>query len=300
MSLTVPDVVGLDVSFAERGAGLARSRGWAHEPRRWRFLLEFVTGWGMVAAGGRQEGTAQELLATCLLTRCTSEVSTIGFMLVAKPVEGRGLGTTLLRRALDRAGDGTVALAATRAGRPLYEKHGFRPIGELRMHRGLFGGRTDAPGHRRSAGQTRPMSESDLAAVIALDAEASGGDRTVLLGTFLRRFAVATRVLVDVDGRVKAFGAAWPSDGRVIVGPLLARDGASAVAVLDALASDVPGPARIDVRHLTGTSGHPEVVTWLLDNGFEQYSRTAVMVRGKGDLPGLSGLTISPIMQSTT
>ena len=50
---------------------------------------------------------------------------------------GRGLGSALLRRALREArgrGCETASLIATAAGRPVYERIGFRALGELHMY----------------------------------------------------------------------------------------------------------------------------------------------------------------------
>ena len=48
-------------------------------------------------------------------------------MIVRPEAQRRGVGTAILERLLERAAGRTiVALVATEAGRPLYERHGFR------------------------------------------------------------------------------------------------------------------------------------------------------------------------------
>jgi GNAT superfamily N-acetyltransferase len=48
-------------------------------------------------------------------------------MIVVPEAQRRGVGTAILARLLERAAERTiVALVATEAGRPLYERHGFR------------------------------------------------------------------------------------------------------------------------------------------------------------------------------
>jgi hypothetical protein len=72
------------------------------------------------------------------------------------------------------------------------------------------------------------------------------------------------------SGAVRGFGAAWPSEGRTIVGPLVAADASAAVTVLDALASaGRGGPARVDVH-----AGRPEMSARLAAHGFESFGRT--------------------------
>lgn len=281
----------LDDGDAEAGAALARSRGWAYEPARWRFGLEVGRGWGAVDPAGRLVGTVQ-------LTECTAGVAAVGSMLVAEPLERQGLGRALLERALDAAGDRVVTLAATRPGRPLYERLGFRPLGELLMCPGRAGGagREEGGAGREDSPSPRRAGPVDLPALAALDATAHGGDRTRLL-TALLRFATSVRVLDDAAaGGAAAYGAVWPSEGRHIVGPLVAVDAEAAVAVLDALLGDVSGSVRVDVH-----AGRSAVVAALAARGAVPVASTTVMVRRPHErLPGLGDLVHAPIMQSLT
>jgi hypothetical protein len=221
----------------------------------------------------------------------------IGSMLVAAPWEGRGLGRTLLGRALaaDVLAGRLPTLYATGPGRPLYERVGFRPVRELVMHRGVL---RPSAGSGRAA-RTRPATGADLLEIVALDARAHGGDRTPLLAE-LMRFAAAVRVVDDEigdgsAGELRAFGAAWPGEDQVVVGPLIAVDDDAAAAVLDGLAVDVPGPARIDVH-----AGRPALDTWLAERRFASFGRTVAMVLGPRHVPGRPGLVHAPIMQSLT
>ena len=272
-------------------ADLAASRGWPREERKWRFLLGVARGYGALDAGGR-------LVGSVLLTRCTPRVAAIGSLLVAEPLQGRGLGRALMGRALGAAGDLQVTLASTRQGRPLYDRLGFREVGRLDMYRGSFGtpARSGQPAH---VPVSRPVTSADLPRIAAFDAQVHGGDRTRLLAAALG-FVRAARVLEDGD-RVLAVGAVWDNQGFARVGPLIAVDDAAALALLRDLAAEHPGPGRVDLRGDL-RNGRSEIPGWLAGQGFERFAHTTVMVRGDddGDLPGRPDLLWSPLMQALT
>jgi GNAT superfamily N-acetyltransferase len=287
------EIRALGEADVEAAAALALSRGWAYDLGRWRFVLEVGRGWGAFAPDGALVGTVQS-------TSCTAEVVAIGSMVVAAPLERRGIGRALLERVVDEATDQVVTLAATRSGRPLYERLGFEAIGELVMYPGQgtkrSSGVVPAAGHPAGRPAGRPAGPDDLPAIVALDRVAHGGDRSRLLAALLR-FATAARVLPEATaGGVRAFAAAWPSQGLHVVGPVVAADDDAAVVVVEALLSELSGPVRIDVH-----SGRSALRTWLEGRGFTPGGRTTVMVRRPHrGLPGRAGFVYAPIMQPLT
>src|SRR2546421_496160 len=75
--------------------------------------------------------------------------------------------------------EGSVLLHSTLEGRALYERNGFVPAGEVRQVQGLVG---SSPLIELPRGvRLRPAGASDLAALIALDAEGSGLERERLI-----------------------------------------------------------------------------------------------------------------------
>ena len=58
-------------------------------------------------------------------------------MIVAPACQGLGIGRRLMTTLLDGLDGCNVLLYATAAGRPLYERLGFVPSGELRQHQGI-------------------------------------------------------------------------------------------------------------------------------------------------------------------
>lgn len=151
----------------------------------------------------------------------------IGMLLVDPGFRGRGIGSTLLARAigyLRGCGVETVKLDATPMGRAVYLKHGFRdeyglerwagrPIADWGLPIGNCGSSTRTMDH--AAQPTRsPQSKirnEDLPAVVAYDAAAFGADRRSI---------------------VQAWFQSWPEralavwEGSRLAGYALARRGA--------------------------------------------------------------------------
>jgi GNAT superfamily N-acetyltransferase len=142
-----------------------------------------------------------------------------------------GLGARLTQASIDWLrvrSVGTTQLLATDAGRPVYERLGFA-AGE---RYGSFAWPATGPDR---ATATAPMRSSQLSAVLALDREATGEDRSAFITSLAASGWVATR-----DGQVTGFHLACPWGG----GPTIARDAASGLALLRLAATVTTRPSR--------------------------------------------------------
>ncbi|MEV0974788.1 GNAT family N-acetyltransferase [Microtetraspora glauca] len=263
----------LDVGDLPACLRLGEDREWSPEERKWRLLFEVGDVYGIDDPDGG-------LAATVVATRFGRKVTAIGMMLVAKRHERRGLGGGLLRYALDRSGTSSAWLTATAYGRPMYERLGFRPVGECATYTG------QAVGLRR--GSSRPAAPSDLPAILALDAEVFGAPRVELL-TRLRSFWEQFRV-VDGPGGLAGFGGAWRNVSDTVLGPVIAQDADIALELLSDLASDVEGPVRVDID-----TGRPELVAWAMEHGLTHGFSTTIMEYGE-ELPGDRARLFTPVM----
>lgn len=112
-----------DVPFAME---LKTKANWNQLESDWEFLIKADKGGNFVAEyNGRKAGTATTIIYQ-------DKFSWIGMVLVDPALRGMGIGTTLLKAAIDFAQDkGTVRLDATPQGKKLYETLGFKTEREL-------------------------------------------------------------------------------------------------------------------------------------------------------------------------
>lgn len=249
-------------------ADLSENRGWPREEHKWGFLLTAGTGYGIDDPAGTG------LLAGCVVTSYGPGLAAIGMVLVAERYARQGVGRRLMRHVLAEAGDTALTLHATPNGQPLYEELGFAETSRAEMVRGRFTFTAPAP-----AVPVRPATADDLQAILRLDREVFGLDRTHVL-TRLPSFADHLRVAEEA-GEVTGFAAAWPNMDTHVVGPLVARDTGTAQALIASLAATTDRPLRtdIDVRHTT-------LLRWLKENGIDSVASNSVMIRSLPDLPG--------------
>ncbi|MEV0038088.1 GNAT family N-acetyltransferase [Streptomyces sp. NPDC050804] len=258
-------------------ADLAEDRGWAREEHRWGLLLAAGTGYGIDDPEGKG------LAAVCVITSYDPSgagrgLAAIGMMLVAGRHTRQGLGRRLMTHVLGEAADTPLMLHATEYGRPLYQQLGFTDIGATETVVGRFRSPETAPSVK-----TRPAAAGDLPAIVRLDTEVFGADRTHVIAR-LPAFADRLRVAEDSSGLI-GYAAAWPTPEAHVIGPLVAADTVTAKSLICSLVSsltaapDRPVRTMIDVRH-------EELLAWVKEHGLEQAARTTTMVHGIPDLPG--------------
>ncbi|MCZ4507042.1 GNAT family N-acetyltransferase [Streptomyces sp. ActVer] len=252
-------------------ADLSENRGWPREEHKWGLLLTAGTGYGIDDPDGG-------LVTACVVTSYGPQdrpaLAAIGMVLVAERHARQGIGRRLMRHVVGDLGTTPMTLHATPYGRPLYEELGFKTTGRAEMVRGHF-----VPGGPEPEVATRAATAEDLTAILRLDEEVFGTDRTHMI-TRLPAFADQLRV-AEEDGRVIGYAAAWPNLDNHVVGPLIARDTETAKALIASLAAHVDGPLRtdIDVRH-------EELLAWVKERGLAPTGFNAVMTYGIAELPG--------------
>lgn len=252
-------------------ADLSEDRGWPREEHKWGLLLSAGTGYGIDDPDGG-------LVSACVVTEYgppdRPALSAIGMVLVAARHARQGIGRRLMRHVVSLMDTTPLTLHATPNGRPLYEELGFKTLGRAEMVRGRF-----APVGPASNIVTRAATAEDIAAILRLDEEVFGSDRTHVV-TRLPAFADQLRVAED-NGGIIGYAAAWPNMDTQVIGPLIARDTDTAKALLASLAARTDRPLRtdIDVRH-------EELLAWVKARGLKPVAFNAVMAHGIAELPG--------------
>ncbi|MCI3931754.1 GNAT family N-acetyltransferase [Streptomyces sp. AN091965] len=256
-------------------ADLSEDRGWPREEHKWGLLLSAGTGYGIDDPDG------PGLIAACVVTQYgpyeNPGLAAIGMVLVAERHARKGIGRHLMRSVVEDAGTTPLTLHATPSGRPLYEELGFKTTGRAEMVRGRFS--VDGSDAQVPDIATRAATAEDLPALVRLDTEVFGLDRTPII-TRLPAFTDQLRV-AEAAGEIIGYAGAWPNMETHVVGPLVARDTDTAKALIASLGARTDRPLRtdIDVRH-------EELLAWVKAHGLESIAFNSVMTYGIPELPG--------------
>jgi ribosomal protein S18 acetylase RimI-like enzyme len=254
------------------GVRLNTLAGWNQTEADWsRFLVASPHGCFVMEDGAKVVGTVATL-------PFENRFAWISMVLVDPVYRNRGIGTELLRRAiehLDDAGIPTLKLDATPLGKPLYEKLGF--VSEYEIERWNL--------HRTveewPAASAEIVPAEMLAEILEYDRQIFGADRSNLLRSLAEwspdlTLAVAqgTRLQGYVFGRRGLFAdhlGPWMTKDRdtvkIILTDFLRRSSRDTV-IVDALQSN----------KLAGET--------LRDNGFTIARRLTRMYRGPNAFPG--------------
>jgi GNAT superfamily N-acetyltransferase len=196
----------------------------------------------------------------------------VGLVATHPAAQGRGLATRLSQHLLDWAtshGCSTVALDASDAGRPVYERLGFRALGptvELVRDAGR-------PPHARAGAKL--FEAGDLDEILELDRASFGGDRGSLLRALTNEYPDSSFVTRDARGRLTGYLVAR---GRLI-GPGCACDMASAKRLAHSTRDDTH-EQRLLVPLESG------FLDALLELGFVERRRLTHMRLGDLEIPG--------------
>jgi GNAT superfamily N-acetyltransferase len=266
-------------------SNLARDRDWPPDEHRWRLLLTAGTGYGI------DDPKGAGLAAACFVTRHgapdTSGLSVVGMMLVARQYARQGLGRRVLQHAMRETEGTPLSLYATRFGEPLYTQLGFVGVGQTVTVRGRF-----RMTRQDTAVTVDTATADDLPALLRLDAEVFGVDRTLMI---TRLPAFADHLLIAREGSdLIGYAATWPSTETDVIGPLIARDTATAQALITALAGTTRRPLRTDID-----ARHEKLLSWLKEHGLDPGVTCTAMVHGIPDLPGDPERRFAPLSLAT-
>jgi GNAT superfamily N-acetyltransferase len=221
--------------------------GWNQTEADWRRFMAITPDACFVA---EQDGVPVATTVACVF----GDVAWLAMVLVDEVVRGRGIGTAIVRHAieyLDHLPVRTIRLDATPLGKPVYEKLGFIEDYPIARYGGVvMNSPRESPD---SAVSVRVASADDYAELCRFDQQAAGTDRRDFL---LRLFAEwPDDVLVAENrGAITGYAAARHGSNAVQIGPCLAI-GDVAAALLAAAARRHEG-ARvvIDVPVLNGAA----------------------------------------------
>lgn len=242
---------------------LSQQMSWPHRLEDCAQLFALGAGSVAVDAAGLTVGVG--------LRWSFSDVGTIGLVLVAPDQQGRGIGRALMTALIDDSGSRALMLNATAEGLELYKKLGFISTGFVRQHQARFDEALVLP--PVPAVTVRRAMPADHAALCALDAAAFGADRSALIGRLL---ANGEAWLVEQAGQPAGFAVLRPFGRGSIIGPIVASDEDSAIALAAAAAKAAPiGVLRVDID-----ASAERLAAWLTTAGLPAIDTVTIMLRG--------------------
>lgn len=246
---------------------LSQAVRWPHRLDDWRLVHRL--GSGFVA---ERDGA---VIGTALCWCHGNDFASLGMIIVSPDAQGKGIGRELMERILDEIGERNTLLLATPSGQPLYERLGFRAIGEVHQHQGtVVQPEVVAP----PAGERiRPLGMNDHARLIELATGAAGMPRATILNELLQ---VAEGVVIDSYGELTGFALMRRFGHGYAIGSVVAPDQQRAKAMISYwVGARVDSFVRIDV-HDSG-----QLSPWLNELGLVQVDTVVAMVRGEQPQP---------------
>lgn len=179
-------------------------------------------------------------VASISVVRYGERFGFLGLYIVRPDRRGRGLGHALWRAGMAHLGDRVVGLDGVVAQQANYARSGF-----VAAHRSVrYAG---APAIVAAHDPTvRPADAALLPALVAFDRAHFPATRAAFLRGWLLGAGHVARVRV-VDGAVVGYGVRRPCRAGSKIGPLFARDPATAEALALALIEGAGGPVALDV-----------------------------------------------------
>lgn len=261
----VPEERPLQARDIEGCLRLVAEAGWNQTENDWLTILEIGEARGLF----RQD----QLIATAAIVR-HGPIGWICMVLVKTTEQRQGLATHLLNWAVQRLDEIglTPGLDATPAGRKVYLKLGFKDIyGVTRLQC-----EKPRPTKRACSGpEPRSIGQAQLESISQFDRRAFGADRGALLDSLIKRRPDLALAKFEGD---ECTGFALAREGRKAtqIGPVVARNEATALDLLQTVVKKVDGPVFTDLL-----DRHVEVRRWLEDHGFTAQRPFTRMLRGQ-------------------
>jgi len=247
---------------------LCRQANWNQVEADWEFFL--ASGHGRVATDD-----AGHIVGSVATMGYGDAFSWIAMVLVDPQYRRAGIGTKLLKEALDMLGDGTTArLDATPAGREVYLPLGFsEEYGLQRMVRPVT---VRLKPDTTEIGTVRRITDADFKEIVMADRGVFGGERHALLEMCRHEAPEYALITTSGDGPIDGYLFGRHGYSFEHMGPLVARDEAGArLLVAACLSRHADRPFIIDVPLRESWTA------WLESAGFTLQRPFARMRRGE-------------------
>lgn len=213
--VTLQDIAEVDV---EKLHALSVAVGWPHREEDWRTLIELGQGIAAVDEIGRVIGSVMWL-------NYGPDFTVVGMLITSPRLQDLGAGRWLMERVHALNPGCAFGLTATHAARRLYRSMGYAHEQKVLQCQGHIAA---AAPEARFDGVLRAVVPEDHAALVRLDQQALGCDRSAVLKRLLA--ASDAQVLIR-GGEIVAFALCRRFGRERVLGPVIAANEADAIAV---------------------------------------------------------------------
>lgn len=250
------------------GLHLSEQAGWNQTPADWlRMLVLSPDGCFVAECDGVPIGT----ICTCRF----GSVAWVAMVLVEASRRGQGIGTAMMRHALDfleQRQVATIRLDATPLGEPVYRKLGF--VAEYTLER--MGGVLPAwNGLEREEGRVQEASAECLPRLAEFDQANTGTERMILLNRLVEEFPHEARLVVDRE-KIQGYLMARPGRLAWFLGPCLASGEAGRWLLNDAARRHAGDRVFLDILECNSPAHR-----WACERGLTVQRKLLRMYRGQ-------------------
>jgi len=229
--------------------------------------------WGADGDGFYVAEVEDQIVAAISVVNHNADFAFLGLYLCQPAFRGRGIGCALWTEALKHAGSRTVGLDGVATQEANYAKSGFVKTGSTARFEGELPAVTWVG--------LRPAAQDDLAAIATLDRLANGYMRPRFLTGWLLGTETRQSFVCETDGQIAGFATARLCGHGCKIGPVIAPDQATALALMSRAAQALGASyAIVDVPDL-----QQDFRKALIAQGFEVTFETARMYRGTPPSP---------------
>ncbi|OWV89875.1 GNAT family acetyltransferase [Rhizobium sp. R635] len=258
-------IADIDTVDLEQLHALSIGVGWPHRADDWQFVRELGKGVVALDEVGRVLGSA-------MWFPYGVDFATIGLVITSPRLQARGAGQWLMDHVLAEIPQRNLGLNATRAAKRLYRSLDFTIEAVVSQCQGEASLPPDV--QIPPEAEIRALKRADLAAIIALDKEAFGADRTALLARILPS---SSGLGLIRNGKIEAFSFCRRFGRGHVIGPVVAAGDADAIAIIRPHVAEHAGRfLRLDTREKSGAFSD-----FLSHCGLSVFDTVTTMSRGR-------------------
>lgn len=225
-----------------------------------------------------------KVISTAAIFPYGNQLASLGMVMVNPNYRGLGLGKAVTQRCMRVADIIPIQLISTVEGKRLYEKLGFKVVDHVHKLVGHYDNKKESSINNTQNVELSSLSNSDhdLNQMIRLDSAATGVNRFKFLIARLRQSKRAIQ-LRHKNGKMIGYGLSIQLPDMLLIGPIVANDQESALALIHELAKETRGSIRIDLY-----SRHKQLVESLKDRHLREIRIAPVMINHAEKLSGYS------------